>query len=111
MPQIIHEFLDLNEQLIKNETATFFVRVSGDSMIGAGIFSGDILIVDRSLEPKHDSVIIAVVNGELTVKRLIITEEGVQLNPENIKFAPIILSSLDELECWGVVSNVIHALV
>lgn len=70
--------LDLNEHLIKNPPATFFVRVSGDSMIGAGIHPDDLLVVDRSEEPKHGKIVIAVINGELTVKRLHQSRAGVQ---------------------------------
>ena len=75
--------LDLNQHLIKNPPATFFVRVTGDSMVGAGIHHGDLLIVDRSLEPKDRSVVIAVVNGELTVKRIRIRKKPLCYNCDN----------------------------
>ena len=78
--------LDLNRHLIPHPAATFFVRVSGDSMIGAGIHSGDLLIVDRAITATHNSVIIAVLNGDLTVKRLHQTGGTLRLMPENPDF-------------------------
>lgn len=100
--------LDLNEHLIKHPAATFFVRVRGDSMTGCGIFPDDILIVDRSLEPAHRKVVIAVVNGELTVKRLHQAGGKVMLMPENAGYQPIVIEDEMELEIWGVVTCVIH---
>ncbi len=102
--------LDLNEHLILHPAATFFVRVAGDSMIGAGITDGDILIVDRSLEPTDGRVVIAVVSGELVVKRLRRTEKGWLLLAENDDYAPIEVGEEGEFEVWGVVTNVIHHL-
>ncbi len=105
--------LDLNDYLIKNPPATFFVRVTGDSMINAGIHAGDILIVDRSLEPKSGKVVIAVLNGELTVKRLSINPERtppVQLLSENYKYAPIDVFEEADFHIWGVVTSVVHKL-
>src|SRR5271167_4346597 len=81
--------LDLNEHLIKHKAATFFVRVSGSSMEGAGIFDGDLLIVDKALEPKHRSVVVAIVNGEFTVKRIKKDKSRLWLMPENEKFQPM----------------------
>jgi DNA polymerase V len=75
--------LDLNQYLIKNPPATFIVRVAGDSMTGAGIHEGDLLIVDRSIEPAHNKVVIAVIDGQLTVKRLKIKRGKLSLEPEN----------------------------
>lgn len=102
--------LDLNEHLIQHPSATFFVRATGDSMINAGIFPNDILVVDRSLEVKSGKVIIAVINGELTVKRLIKQDDTSVLHAENPAYPPIRLSSDMELAVWGVVTNVIHAV-
>ena len=102
--------LDLNEHLIKHKAATFFVRVSGDSMTGAGIHDGDLLIVDRAIEAQDKSVVIAVVNGEFTVKRIKKDHERVWLLPENEKYKPMELKEGSELEIWGVVTNVIHKL-
>jgi DNA polymerase V len=102
--------LDLNKHLIKHSAATFFVRASGDSMIGAGIHSEDILVVDRSLEPANNSVVIAVVNGELTVKRILSTDGKLFLVSENPNYHPIKISEDMEFEVWGVVTSVIHSL-
>jgi DNA polymerase V len=103
--------LDLNDYLVKHPSATFFVRVTGDSMINAGIYSGDILVVDRSLEPKDGNVIIAVVDGELLVKRMKFEGNQLFLYPENNKFEPIEITSQMNFEVWGVVTNVIHSLI
>jgi len=100
--------LDLNKHLIKHPASTFFVRVSGDSMIKAGIFPDDILIVDRSLEPVDKKIVIAVLDGELTVKRLRYRDKLIFLEPENPEYQPIKITEDDSLEIWGVVTNVIH---
>jgi len=100
--------LDLNEHLIKHPASTFFVKVKGDSMIGAGINSGDILIVDRSLEPKDKRIVVAVVNGDFTVKRISKKGEKLTLLPENPKYDPIEIKDGMDFEVWGVVTNVIH---
>jgi len=102
--------LDLNRHLIKNPAATFFVRVTGDSMLKAGIHNGDLLIVDRSIEPRDKNVIIAVVNGELTVKRIRIRRNKVTLVAENDAYRSQEIDEKMEFEVWGVVTNVIHAL-
>ena len=100
--------MDLNELLIKHPTATFFLRVSGLSMIKAGIHHNDILIVDRSIEPSDGKIVIAAVNGELTVKRLSIDGKKVQLVAENDNYEPIDITDDCDLHIWGVVTNVIH---
>jgi len=102
--------LDLNRYLIKNPAATFFVRVTGYSMMGAGIYSGDLLVVDRSLEPRDKSVVIAVIDGELTVKRIRIGKKKITLEPENENYSVQQITEDTEFEVWGVVTNVIHAL-
>jgi len=102
--------LDLNEHLVKHPAATFFVRVRGDSMTGCGIYPDDILIVDRSLEATHRKVVIAVVNGELTVKRLHKSGGKVMLLPENDRYQPIVIEDEMQLEIWGVVTSVIHTV-
>lgn len=101
--------LDLNEHLIQHKAATFFVRASGDSMINAGIFPNDLLIVDRALEAKSGSIVIAVLNGELTVKRLEIKDGTPLLCPENPSYPCIPFTSFDDFSIWGVVTHVIHA--
>lgn len=101
--------LDLNEHLVKHKAATFFVKAAGDSMINAGIFPNDLLIVDRSLEARSGHIVIAVVNGELTVKRLKFKNGIPLLCPENPAYPCITFSSFDEFSIWGVVTNVIHS--
>ncbi|MDZ7664387.1 MAG: translesion error-prone DNA polymerase V autoproteolytic subunit [Desulfotignum sp.] len=100
--------LDLNQHLIKHPAATFFVRVSGHSMVDAGLFPGDILIVDRSLEAVDKKIVIAVVNGELTVKRLRIRSGRPVLEPENDQYTAIEITPDMAFEIWGVVTSVIH---
>ncbi len=103
--------LDLNNFLIKNPSATFFVRVTGDSMINAGIYSDDILVVDRALTPKNENIVISVIDGELVVKRIEINKKKVYLMPENKNYDPIEITGEMNFEVWGVVTNVIHSLI
>jgi DNA polymerase V len=102
--------LDLNRYLIKNPAATFFVRVTGYSMMGAGIYSGDLLVVDRSLEPRDKSVVIAVIDGELTVKRIRIGKKKITLEPENENYSVQQITEDTDFQVLGVVNKVIHAL-
>ena len=104
----LEDKLDLNAHLIQHPTATFFVRVSGDSMIEAGIFPDDILVVDRSLEPRHGKIVVAAVEGQLTVKRLHKSGNQVRLMPANPKFSAITIANPDDLMIWGVVTTVLH---
>ena len=106
----IETALDLNEHLIKHPAATFFVRVSGDSMINAGIYDQDVLIVDRSLAPKQGDIVIAVLDGELTVKRLHLEKESIILMPENPDYLPIHVTKSMSFSIWGVVTTVIHSV-
>jgi DNA polymerase V len=106
----LEDTLDLNEHLIKHPAATFFVKVQGESMIGAGIHHGDMLVVDRSEDAKSGAIVIAVVNGELTVKRLKIESDRIWLMPENPNYAPLEIREGMELVIWGVVIHVIHSL-
>jgi len=103
--------IDLNEQLIKNKPATFFFRMSGDAMINAGIYDGDVLIVDRSLKALSGKVVVACLNGELLIRRLEKTFNKIRLTPETNKLSPIDidLNSCD-FAIWGVVTYVIHAV-
>ena len=103
--------LNLNEYLIHHPSATFFVRVAGDSMVNIGIFEGDILIVDRSLEPRHNHIVIAVVDGELTLKRLYKKSGTLRLLAENAAFPPLTFTDDTSLSIWGVVTATIHQFV
>jgi len=103
--------LDLNEHVIKHPSATYFVRASGDSMTGAGIFDGDLLIVDRSLEPGHGKIAIVEVDGQLTVKRLFKSKGRFSLQSENMSYPPIELQEENEVVVWGVVTHVLHNLL
>lgn len=100
--------LDLNELLIQRPAATYFVRADGDSMLEAGIHSGDILVVDRSLEARQGDIVIASVEGELTVKELQLSP-FCSLLPRNPAYRPIVIPDGAALELFGVVTNVIHA--
>ena len=100
--------LDLNEHLITHPTATYFVRVAGNSMTEAGIFDDDILIVDRAIEPAHKKIVIAILDGELTVKRLLIKNGKWYLQPENSEFSALEITTDSDLVIWGVVLFSIH---
>lgn len=102
---LVEEPLDLNDLLVDNPTATFFVRVSGDSMEGARIFDGDVLVVDRSITPTSGAIVVAAVYGELVVKRLQKTASGLALVSENEAYAPIVINDVDGCFIWGVVTG------
>ena len=104
----IDKKLDLNSLVIKNEAATFFVKVDGTSMEDANIFKDDILVVDRSINPCNGKIIIAILNGEFLVKRLKIIKNKFYLFAENPKFNPIEISKDEDFEIWGVVTYIIH---
>ena len=103
--------LSLDEHLIQHKDSTFFVRAKGNSMIGAGIFDGDLLVVDKSLEPQSGDIVIAVMDDELTVKRLIRQGDTVILRPENPRFKDIELKDGQELQVWGVVTSTIKKFI
>lgn len=102
--------LDLNEHLIRNPSATFFVRVSGTSMINAGIYDGDILVVDRSVEATDKHIVIGVVNGEFTVKRIRKKNSRIYLIPENENFQTVEVTEEMDFRIWGVVTYAVHKL-
>ena len=106
----IEDRLDLNQLLVQNKSATFFLRVKGDSMIHAGIHDGDIIVVDRSVEPVDRAVVVAVIDGELTIKRLIKRNGEVELHAENPKYAPIRFKEGQVLTIWGVVTSSVHTV-
>ena len=102
--------IDLNEELIRNKPATFFFRMKGDAMRDAGIFDNDVLIVDRSLKLANGKIIVAVLNGELVVRRFHKNFSSAFLIPENNRYKPINLAEFSDFAVWGVVTYVIHAV-
>ena len=106
----VAESLDLNEHLMPRKEACYLLRVSGESMIGANIHDGDLLVVDRSLTPANGKVVIAILDGQFTVKTLEKKRGKIRLLPANPAFEPIELKDEQELQIWGVVTRVIHSL-
>lgn len=102
--------IDLNDHLIRNKEATYLFKVKGDSMTGAGIYEGDTLLVDRSIDPKHNNIVIAQLNNEFTVKRLYRRGGVVKLIAENPLYPPRLIKEEDDFIVWGVVTNNIHKL-
>ena len=100
--------VDLNEQLIRNKPATFFMRVNGEAMIGAGIFDGDMVIVDRSIKPTSGKIVIAVLDGDMLIRRFEREFNKIRLVPETKKLAPIDIDPYADFTVWGVVTYVIH---
>lgn len=96
--------IDLNDELFINRNASYLFRIRGDSMTGVGIFDGDTIIVDRSIEAQHGHIVLAVVNQEYTVKRLYKRGRKIRLLPENPDYVPIDIRDGDELQIWGVVT-------
>lgn len=102
--------IDLNTELCKNPLATFYIKVKGNSMIDAGINDKDVLVVDRSLEPKNNKIAICFIDGEFTVKRIQLEKAGLYLMPENSNYLPIKVTEDNQLIIWGIVTYVIKAL-
>lgn len=102
--------LSLDEYLIEHKAATFFIRAEGDSMIDAGINSGDLLVIDRALEAKHKDIIISYLNGEFMVKHFINQNGRICLFPANKMYKPYFLHGGDDFEIWGVVTSIIKKL-
>ncbi|MDP4227948.1 MAG: translesion error-prone DNA polymerase V autoproteolytic subunit [Bacteroidota bacterium] len=100
--------LDLKELLVRNESSTFFVHVCGNSMVDAGINDGDILVVDKSLDPRDDSILVCFVDGEFTVKRVSKIDGALYLIPANPQFKPIKIDESADFRLWGVVTYMIH---
>ena len=100
--------IDLNEQLIRNKPATFFMKVSGNSMINAGIYDGDIVIVDRSIKPTNGKIVIAVIDGEMLIRRYEKTINSLRLIPETPKLSPIEVNEFNDFKIWGVVICIIR---
>lgn len=106
----MEERLDLHRHLVRNPAATFFLRAQGESMINAGIHDGDLLVVDRSIEAVHSKVVIAALDGELTVKRLLRRGGRLFLVPENPEYKEIDITEREYVHIWGVVTYVVHKL-
>ena len=103
--------LNIHDYIVKNKDATFCVKVEGNSMTKADIHSGDILIVDRSLEPEHNNIVLAVIDGEFTVKRLAVNNGSLYLSPENDNFTPIKITKEMDFLVWGVITHIIHKAI
>ena len=104
------ELVDINSHLIRNEIATYIFRVQGNAMIDAGIFDGDVLVVDRSIEPKHKDIVLVTLNNEFIVKRLYKLAGVVKLVSENPIYPPLVIKERDDFAIWGVVTNSVHKL-
>jgi len=100
--------INLQDYIVKNKEATFCVKVEGTSMTKAGINTGDIMIVDRSLNPKHNDIVLAVIDGEFTVKRLAVNDKSIYLMPENDSFSPIQINESMDFQIWGIITHIIH---
>ena len=102
--------LSLDDELVKNKEATFYARVSGQSMIGAGLDDNDLLVIDRSLEPENNKIAVCFLDGEFTVKRLRVSKDEVWLQPENPNYPIIKITEHNNFVIWGIVTNVIKKL-
>src|SRR6056300_668505 len=102
--------ISIDREVVKNEEATFYARVSGESMQGAGLDDGDLLVIDRSLEPQDNKIAVCFIDGAFTVKRLKVTPGGIFLMPENPNYQPIEVSEDNELIIWGIVTYVVKKL-
>lgn len=102
--------MSLDKFLVKNHEATFYAKADGDSMIGAGIDDGDIMIIDRSLQPADNKIAVCCIDGEFTVKRIKIEKDGIYLIPENKDFQPIHITESNQFIVWGIVTYVIKAI-
>ncbi|MBK5194311.1 MAG: translesion error-prone DNA polymerase V autoproteolytic subunit [Flavobacteriaceae bacterium] len=106
----LEDIIDLNHHLIKNKDATFFGRAEGDSMIGAGIGNGDLLVIDKSLRPKNQNIAVCFLDGGFTVKRIKIEKDTIWLVAENEKYKPIKVTSENDFVIWGIVTHCIKSL-
>lgn len=102
--------ISLDKAVVKNEAATFYARVAGQSMVGAGLDDGDLLVIDRSLEPTDGKIAVCFVDGEFTVKRLKVDKDCVWLMPENAQYKPLQVTEENELIIWGIVTHVLKAV-
>lgn len=102
--------ISLDKTLVRNKEATFYAKVSGQSMVGAGLDDGDLLVVDKSLEPQHNNIAVCFIDGEFTVKRLHVNKGEVYLLPSNPAYKPIKVTSDNDFQIWGIVTHVIKKL-
>lgn len=111
-PSIDHidKKIDLNEVLISHPNATYFGRAKGKSMVNAGIEDGDLLVIDRSIEPKDGKIILCYINGEFTVKQLSIKDNIITLNSYNANYPPIQIANFDDFSVWGIVTHIIKSV-
>ena len=100
--------LNLNDYLVKHPSSTFYIYVKGDSMIGSGIYDGDLMVVDRSLEPQSNNVVVAVIDGEFTVKKIYKKNNQIYLLPDNKNYQPIHIKEGMDFQVWGIVTHSIH---
>ena len=103
--------ISLDKEIVRNEEATFYARVDGDSMQGAGLSDGDLIVIDRSEEPKNGSIAVCFLDGEFTVKRLKLKNQEVYLMPENSRYSPIKIDEGSELSIWGIVTYVVKKMI
>jgi len=99
--------ISIDQEVVKNEEATFYARVSGQSMQGAGLDDGDLLVIDRSQEPENNAIAVCFIDGEFTVKRLKVEKDCIYLMPENPRYQPIKVTEENKLQIWGVVTYVV----
>ena len=102
--------ISLDHTLVGNSSSTFYAKVSGQSMIGAGLDDGDLLVVDKGIRPHNGQIAVCFIDGEFTVKRLMVTSEGMYLQPENPNFQPLLVTETNNFQIWGVVTHVIKKL-
>lgn len=102
--------ISLDQIVVKNKAATFYAKASGNSMIGAGIEDGDVLVIDRSLEPVNNKIAVCFIDGEFTVKRIKIEKDSICLVPENDAFEPIQITESNQLLIWGIVTYVLKKI-
>ena len=100
--------LNLNDYLVKHPSSTFYIYVKGDSMVGSGIYDGDLMVIDRSLEPRSNGVVVAVIDGEFTVKKIYKKNNQIYLLPNNKNYKPIHIKEHMDFQIWGVVTHSIH---
>ncbi len=108
---MVEKVLDINELVVRHPASTFFVRVEGDSMEGAGIFSGDVLVIDKSITPRDGCIVVAAVYGEMVVKRLTSRGDTHELVSENAQYKPIVVTGNDDCFIWGVVVGSVRQFV